>query len=201
MNGFDSENVAGVGGTVRRAFSGIVPEYIDFISIMNPALNSNRDVVYLLTGNACFQRKVLLQAGLFDERFRKPGGEEPELCYRIAKLGYKFGLVENAVVYHHHPQDLKSFISQMVKYGEGAATLKHIWPEYALDPVSSYAKALRPAIALKSILRTGSHYKEQLGWGKGFLFSALDHLRAAAFQYGYVKGSRNLARLVESTET
>ncbi len=76
MNGFDSENVAGVGGTVRRAFSGIVPEYIDSISIMNPALNSNRDVVYLITANACFQRKVLLQAGLFDERFRKPGGEE-----------------------------------------------------------------------------------------------------------------------------
>ena len=100
VKGFHSLDIVGVGGTVLTAVTGLIAEYIDLHGWMNPSYSSDGSVRSLVTANACFRRDALLQANLFDERFRKPGGEDTELSARLRSMGYKFGFVETAVVRH-----------------------------------------------------------------------------------------------------
>src|SRR5262249_39182898 len=94
--GVEKERVGGGGGAVRSAVQGMTGEYVDAIRLLDPLPDETGEIPYLITANACFRRAALVEAGLFDERFRKPGGEEPELCLRIKKLGYEFRFAEQA---------------------------------------------------------------------------------------------------------
>jgi glycosyltransferase involved in cell wall biosynthesis len=71
--GFTDAQVAGVGGIVRGGRETIVSEYVDMVHLLDPGFEDGR-IPYLITANAAFRREVLVDAGLFDERFRKPGG-------------------------------------------------------------------------------------------------------------------------------
>ena len=59
--------------------------------------------------NAFFVKEAIVKAGYFDEDFRHPGEEEPELCYRMLKKGYRFEYDSNAVVVHSHRTILRCF--------------------------------------------------------------------------------------------
>ena len=100
--GFDDDAVAGVGGRIKSAGKTVLGEYIDFAGFLNPQPDEQGKIPYLITASACFRRDVLLQVGGFSERFRKPGGEEPELCWRIRQLGYRLGFAADALALHHH---------------------------------------------------------------------------------------------------
>ena len=190
LAGFDGEEVAGVGGIVRGVDATLTGEYVDAIRLLDPQADETGEIPYLITANACFRREALLRAGLFDERFRKPGGEEPELCARIRRLGYRFAAVESAVVLHHHRQTPGSLLRTLTNYGEGLFLFSQVCPEHRID--RPWRVLLRRAVALRSIFTRVASYAGKYGLSKGVYFSVLDYLRALAMIRGYLRASRRV---------
>ena len=58
---------------------------------------------YFATGNVAIDRELLVQAGLFDPRFRLYGWEDLELGERLRRLGVALVRCPEAVGYHWHP--------------------------------------------------------------------------------------------------
>lgn len=188
---FDSPLVAGVGGLVKSADGSWIGQYIDEAGFLNPQPKNATQIPYLITANACFRRAALLEAGLFDERFRKPGGEEPELCLRLSKLGYDFRLAKEAIVLHHHRQTVIHLLKTVANYGEGAFIFGQLAPEKRLDrPHTILAQLI---IKLPLAWRRASNYRPRYGIKKAVCFSILDHLRHVALVTGYLRGMRRAA--------
>ena len=186
--GLDAPDVAGAGGPVRGVDATLTGQYVDAIGLLDPLPDESGAIPYLITANACFRREALVRAGLFDERFRKPGGEEPELCLRIRKLGYRFQAVDAAVVHHHHRQTPGSLLRTIANYGEGLYIFSRICPEYRIErPRRTF---WRKAVELRSILRRAAGYAGAHGPGKALYFSLLDYGRSLALVSGYLRASR-----------
>lgn len=191
LAGFDSPAIAGVGGLIKSADGSWIGEYIDEAGFLNPQSDQQAQIPYLITANACFRRDVLIEAGLFDERFRKPGGEEPELCLRIKTLGYQFRLVKDAIVFHHHRQTIANLLKTIANYGEGAFIFGQLSPERRLaNPRANLVKLL---LKLPLALRSVPSYQSRYGFKKALCFSILDHLRHIALWAGYLRGMRRAA--------
>ena len=187
----DADNIAGVGGTVKGIDDGLIGRYVDLMNLMEPAENTDGEIEYLITANACFRREILLAAGLFDERFRKPGGEEPALCRRIRDLGLRFRFAPEAIVLHHHRQTVRSFLRTLSNYGEGRFLLGQLWPDYRIErPRRAF---FRQMIALRSLLQRYAGYSNRYHAGQACLFSLLDYLRELAFLWGYLRGQKHAA--------
>jgi glycosyltransferase involved in cell wall biosynthesis len=189
--GFDNERVAGVGGVVRSAVEGLAGEYVDAIRLLDPQPDESGKIPYLITANACFRREVLIEAGLFNERFRKPGGEEPDVCLRIRNLGYEFRFAEQALVRHYHRQTVGSLLKTIANYGEGLYVLGRLWPDYCIE--NPFRRLLRRLIELRSIVRRIPQYASQYGLFRAIYFSTLDYLRQIAYLSGYLRGRRREA--------
>ncbi len=69
------------------------------------------------TGNASVRRALLLAAGCFDSRFRRYGGEDLELGYRLHCLGARFAYAEGAHTLHHRCRSLEATCDLMRVYG------------------------------------------------------------------------------------
>lgn len=193
ITGFNDPRVGGVGGVTKGINNkNLVSQYFDFVGILNPGHDSSGEIAYLTTGNACFRRDVFLRAGLFDERFRKPGGEEPELCKRIRLLGYHFLAVDEAVVLHYNHQTVRSFLRSMSNYGEGRFLLDSIWPDDRLRG-NLRNEMIRHAIAMRTMFRRGLANRPQLGLRRAMLFSFLDQMKHSAMLWGYLRGQKKFA--------
>jgi glycosyltransferase involved in cell wall biosynthesis len=188
LKGFDNSAAAGVGGKVYGADTGLVCEYIDVIGSLNPIIKAG-EIHSFATANVCFRRDVLFEVGLFDERFKKPGGEDTELCIRIRAFGYKFRVAEEAIVLHHHRQTVRAFLRTVANYGEGNYLLGKTWPEESWK-ADHRRELIRSAIALRSMLKKCRVHKPQFGFKRALLFSLLDHYKNSAFAWGYLRGER-----------
>ena len=188
MRGFDEPAVGGVGGIIRSADANLTGEYIDIIRLLDPQADETGEIPYVITANACFRREAIIRAGLFDERFRKPGGEEAELCFRIKDLGYQFKFVAEATVFHHHRQSAVSLLKTLASYGEGAYLIGQIRP---LRQITNPLRLLlRRLISLKFVIRRLLGHTSRYGARKAIYFSLLDYLRQPAFLWGYLRGQR-----------
>ncbi len=188
LKGFDGPRVAGVGGIVRGINSGLLPEYADTLRLYDPGRNGEGEISHLVTCNACFRRDALLEAGLFDERFRKPGGEEPELCIRLRRLGYEFRVAEDAVVLHRH-KTIRNLLRATSNYGEGGFIIGSIWPEYRWRGDARKGLAAT-VLAMPLAFMKVSAYQSSHGFLKALAFSFLDQSRAVASTWGYLRGER-----------
>jgi glycosyltransferase involved in cell wall biosynthesis len=89
-----------------------------------------RRPVYSLVGaNMSFRRDVLVDAGLFDERF-KFGAEELDLCRRLAHIYPEDGYVfePKAQVVHYFDPSLGDTLRRSRAYGRGSARMFRKWP-------------------------------------------------------------------------
>jgi len=73
---------------------------------------------YFATGNVSVERNLLMEVGLFDERFREFGGEDLELGYRLDKAGAKFAYAPEARSYRTDYRGVHELCEIMVTYGE-----------------------------------------------------------------------------------
>jgi glycosyltransferase involved in cell wall biosynthesis len=153
-------DVAGVGGpVVPRAPSGFVARYLERHNPLeplelelarSPALpyraalylrrqwrleppSGHRPVHSLVGANMSFRRDALLDAGLFDPRFRF-GAEEVDLCLRLAaaRPGERLVVEPAARVVHHFTPSIGDVVRRSSAYGRGSARLWRKWP--ALRP-------------------------------------------------------------------
>src|SRR5262249_31899435 len=65
--------------------------------------------------------EVFEEANGFDEAFRHPGGEDPDLSFRVRAAGHALAYVPEAVVYHAGIESYRDFVLHMFRRGVGEA--------------------------------------------------------------------------------
>ena len=190
VKGFYAPEIVGAGGTVRGAYPGLVGEFIDMNRGLDPGFERGGVVTRLVTANACFRRDALLEANVFDERFRRPGGEDTELSVRLRNRGYALAYVSGAVVRHRHKRTIREYLVTAANYGEGQYILERLWPQCSCD-VNHRRQLVRGAIAARSMVKFCLRYRKRYDWRRAALFSFLDHYWHVAYSWGFLRGRRN----------
>jgi GT2 family glycosyltransferase len=111
-------DVAGIGGQVIDDGQNLIGNYSTCLGLLNPYIMQGR-AMYLVTANCLFRREVLLKVGCFDESFRIPGGEDPEMSFRLLKAGYRLEYLPDAHVIHHYNASWSRFYNLFKRYGFG----------------------------------------------------------------------------------
>ena len=96
----------------------------------------------------------------FNESYRWPGGEDPDLGLRVTNQGYLLGFNENACVYHHYSTKLSKHIISSFNYGRGKYRLgRQHFPEmvWRIEPTLLYPVRL---VEQLRILKAYFHNRE-----------------------------------------
>jgi glycosyltransferase involved in cell wall biosynthesis len=109
------QEYAGAGGRVLPLNDDIYSTYNTVFRCLEPP----RQIEAVIGANCMFHKQPVIDAGMFDEYFFYPGGEEIALCMKLWIQGYRFGFEEQAVVYHNYRQNLRDFIRTFYHYGVG----------------------------------------------------------------------------------
>jgi glycosyltransferase involved in cell wall biosynthesis len=115
---------AGVGGRVLPLHDDIYSTYNTVFRCLEPP----KHIEAVIGANCMFWKQPVIDAGMFDENFFHPGGEEIALCMKLWIKGYRFGFEEQAVVYHDYRQNLPDFIRTFYHYGVGERIILTNWP-------------------------------------------------------------------------
>ena len=113
----EPSSVGGVGGRVLPLADGWVGRYSTFHHILEPPPSCS----YLVTANCAYRRKAFDGADGFDESIRKPGGEDPDLAFRVRARGYRLAFEPAAVVRHDYRENPLDFARTFYRYGKGCA--------------------------------------------------------------------------------
>jgi GT2 family glycosyltransferase len=124
LKGFQDDNIAGTGGMQkvpddetafgRRAAK--LMQQVGFLTdYLRPGQQANISVNHNPSCNVMYKRDIFLKEGGFLEGLWP--GEDVELDYRLRKSGYELIFNPRAIVYHYRPEDLKSFLKMMFRYG------------------------------------------------------------------------------------
>jgi glycosyltransferase involved in cell wall biosynthesis len=94
---------------------------------------------FCLTTNYSINRQLFLN-GPFDERFTGAAWEDISLGYRLSKYGNAINTIFNpeAINYHYHRYDLKSFLKRSNMEGYHRLTIAKIHPEMAWQMMNPY---------------------------------------------------------------
>ena len=201
VRGFESANIAGVGGTIRTGSQGIISAYMFLNNVVASNLKGDWVPPFLITANACFKKDLVISVGGFDEHFSHPGGEDPDLCWRILKAGGLFAMNPAAVVYHHHKATMRQFYRMFYNYGWGHAYLeaKHGLGRRAEQGHESVSR-------WKTVRQLGYRSKRYLtdhgsGFTRAILYAVLDQVRESAFVRGYQEFQKHLTSPAEGKRT
>ena len=182
--------VAAAGGPVRGIEHGWTSRYMDAAGLLDPEVDrATGTVLTVVTANACFRRDVLVAVGGFSPRFRRPGGEEPELCMRIRDAGHRLAVAPAAVVHHHHRQSPRSLFRTLANYGRGRYVLATIRPELA------WREASAGGLIVQSFWPRGFLGQVAYGWRRhgpvaAVVYAALWHVSRASNMWGYLREQR-----------
>lgn len=82
---------------------------------------------FFASNNIAIPAREFHELGGFNPRFRT--SEDRELCNRWLHHGYRMVYAEDAVIYHAHPLNLRTFCKQHFNYGRGACRYHKIRAE------------------------------------------------------------------------
>ena len=115
-----SPHLAGVGGPVVSAERSRVGLFFDHHHLLDPKFVGPEDSpVYLVTANAAYRKHWLLRVGGFNEGFVRPGGEDPDLSFKVSAAGGMLGFAPRAIVRHHYQTKFKPIVRMFWNYGYG----------------------------------------------------------------------------------
>lgn len=114
-----SPEYAGVGGRVLPVNDDIYSTYNTLFRILEPP----RAINAVIGANCMFWKQPVVDAGMFDDYFKNPGGEEIALCMKLWIGGFRFGFDEQAIVYHDYRQNFRAFVKTFYHYGRGERIL------------------------------------------------------------------------------
>jgi glycosyltransferase involved in cell wall biosynthesis len=115
-------NFGGIGGKIIRMRDSLISRYIDDSGAMNHG-TQNGEVRYLVTANALYKKACLNEVGGFDSRISWPGGEDPDLSFRIRGRGYCLTTTQTAVIRHAHRDSLAGIYRMFWNHGRGRSAL------------------------------------------------------------------------------
>lgn len=208
VKGYGDNKVAGIGGTIVATPSdGKMSQYCAYTKMNEKPKIDKTGIVYLITGNASFRKSCLNLVGGFDERYDFPGGEDPDLCYRIKKKGFFFKYNPNAVVFNSHKHTLWELIITYFHYGKGDAflTLRKLsnWDLISISGVKWFFYFLKATTKIvlmfinnfKLILwifkipfKSLVYYGEGLNMKDSFAYAILDYIKTFSFINGWFFG-------------
>lgn len=113
----EPDEIGGVGGAVLPLKDGVVSRYSTFHRILEPPVSCS----YLVTANCAYRRDAFEAAGGFDETIHTPGGEDPDLAFRVRARGYRLVFEPSATVSHDYRENLLDFARTFYRYGKGCA--------------------------------------------------------------------------------
>ena len=145
---------------------------------MSQDMTLRRRRPYAQTANCAVRRSVFESAGGFDDRAR---GEDADLCFRLFEAGWEMEERPAARVQHRAREELRDWLSQQVRHGQGAAWLERRYPgEFPSRGWRFLANRLvhLGAEAARSLVRGD---REQAG------FALLDLIRVWAFELGRLR--------------
>lgn len=108
------------------------------------------------TGNTSLARRYLLEAGGFDERFRR--AEDVELAYRLQRLDVSFVFNSNAIGYHYAERSFRSWAETPYAYGRNDIVFARAGEPWLLDTMReefSYRNKLTRLLAQLCLDRPG----------------------------------------------
>ncbi|MBU0999517.1 glycosyltransferase family 2 protein [Patescibacteria group bacterium] len=97
---------------------------------------------YFYTSNVSVSKDLLEKIGLFDEEFIYAAYEDSELAYRMSKQGMKMVFNKEAIAYHNHLTNFKSYQRTMINKGKSLAILAKKVPQ--LEKKSSVYETSNP---------------------------------------------------------
>ncbi|MDP2208921.1 MAG: glycosyltransferase family 2 protein [Bacteroidota bacterium] len=159
---FESNEVDIIGGAVRNSnkknIYSEVSQHITnfFVEYLNQEGGSSP---FLTSNNIAYRADVLKKVGGFDDRFRKAGGEERALNWKILSAGGKSVYAPDILVDHNHEMDLSGFVKQQLNYGCGSFLLYNV--------VGKEFKIKIPKISL------AAHLRLSLSFFKGNIFLSI----------------------------
>jgi glycosyltransferase involved in cell wall biosynthesis len=184
---YPDETLGGVGGNVLPDSDNLIASFLDYMGTWRPG-RGKQGVTYLVTANAFFLKRAVVEAGCFDEGFRLPGGEELDLCYRMRKLGYRFEYDGKASVVHAHRTTFRSLIRTFRAYGSGFARLVMKWPEeFRMGP---FAVRIAGIAAFKKFF---CDFLWNLKPHRAIIFLFLNYCVGLAYHRGYLDATRQLS--------
>lgn len=118
--------VAAVGGKVIAKNNDLISLYFTYHKILDPWYHRGQ-YYYVTTANSIFKKLSLLEVGGFDTSLKKAGGEDPGLCFKLAKKGYEFLYNPDAIIIHDYNRSLFKLFKTFYNYGFGCSiqTRKH----------------------------------------------------------------------------
>jgi hypothetical protein len=158
-------DIGGVAGrTVSHRVHTLAERFLDHVGHLDRHhVGAGGELVYAITVNAAFPRRVLEEVGGFDEAFPFPSGEDMDLGFRIRARGYRLVVTDAALVRHRQRETLPALWRTWFLYGRGAYMCARRNPTVATGGVTS-GRLLEPrkvAATLGRAVRTlGGHLRD-----------------------------------------
>jgi len=110
-------DIAGVKGTYRTKQRSLAARFVQIeYEDKYDLLRKSKYIDFIDTYSAAFKRDVFRKFRGYDTEFPVACAEDVELSYRISKKGYKMVFNPKAVVYHTHPNTIRSYLRKKYKF-------------------------------------------------------------------------------------
>lgn len=201
-----NSDIDGIGGEILpEKREGLVNDYFNITNRLGHPIVDSRtgEIVTLITGNAGFRKKVLIDIGYFNEKtfdVSSHGGEDVDITYRLKQAGLRVRYEPGAVVCHVYPHRLKDVFAKYANYGRG---MRLFCKKHRIDPQSIRQPGFSVGSAIIYFLTFFLQIKKSLQEFSGIAplkrssFVLLDVLRYFGHGYGYYK--KNYRRKVITT--
>jgi len=186
VKGYEDTHVGGTGGRIISPLKETLADRYCFHVGLLETPKMKKDVVeYVITANASFRKSAIQEVGGFDTHFAFPGGEDPDISYRLIHSGYRLIYNPLAVVNHFHPRSLTTLRKTFFNYGMGWAIL--LSKEKKGLPTVIY-HFLSIALAFLLALKNTPGYLKEVGGLRGLAFGFFDFYIRAVYRVGLVVG-------------
>jgi GT2 family glycosyltransferase len=136
VDGFASDDVAGIGGEVVPLVPGFLAEFVQAERLVGHGGDAD-NVKYLVTANAGYRRCVLDAVGGFDERFPGAAGEDTDLTLRVLEHDLQLKLIDSATVAHDHRTSIRGLLRTYHRHGRAWSILARSHPQRELGTRST----------------------------------------------------------------
>ena len=111
LSSFSDKKVIGVQGAYKTKQDSLVAKFVqaEIEERYDKMKRNSQNLDWVGSYSAAYRRDDFFDAGGFDESFPKASGEDPELSYKLAKMGKKLVFNPKAIVYHLHPETVTKY--------------------------------------------------------------------------------------------
>ena len=187
LGALEDPEAGGVGGSYGNIEDDSLLAKMIHEEIRERHLRVRDEVDYLGSFNVLYRREALEQAGGFDETWVNgpgaPGGEDADLSYRVADLGWRLRFEPRSLVHHFHPTRLGPYLRAQRLHGFWGVRLyaRHMGRS-AGNSYSGFLDHLQPPLAMLALASLPSLAAPALRWLSPALAAllALAHVPMAA---------------------